>query len=118
MGAGRLDRLVQFRRAQVVDDGFNSSLKWDDAAPENDNHGTLIHAEKTDVSDGERWRASEVSAMITTRFIVRYSAFTADISPKDRLTCEGETYEVSGIKEDKGRRRWLEITASARVDDA
>jgi len=110
MGAGRLDRFIQIQRYTEVDDGFGLSKVWAD-------HGAPIHAEKTDVSDGERWRASEVSASITTRFVVRYSTFTADISPKDRLTCEGETYEIVGKKEGKGRRRWLEITAAARSDD-
>lgn len=116
MTAGKLDRLIQFRRGRMVDDGYTSSLRWDTDNPENDNHGPMMHAAKHDASDAERWRASEVQATITTRFTMRWSVFTRDISPKDRLVCEGLEYSITGIKETKGRRQWLEISASARAD--
>jgi SPP1 family predicted phage head-tail adaptor len=108
--AGRIDRRIQFRRYTTSDDGFTSGDKtWAD-------HGSPVWASKTDVSDAERWRAGEVAAQITTRFMVRYSTFTSGITPKDRLVCDGVTYEITGIKEGEGRRQWLEITAAARAD--
>lgn len=107
-GAGDLDRRVQFRRATLVDDGFQEVETWD-------NHGSPVWASKTDVSDGERWRAGEVGASITSRFVVRSSTFSRDLTPKDRLVCEGREYDITGIKE-IGRRDRLEITASARAD--
>lgn len=107
--AGELDRTVTFQRSTVSDDGFRQELTW--AA-----HGGPVRARKTDLSDGERWRAAEVSAVITTRFVVRYNRFTIDLTPKDRLLCEGQEYDITGIKEVGGRRRWLEITAAARAD--
>ncbi len=106
---GRLDRRIQFQRATLVDDGFSQVEEWED-------HGTPIWAQKTDVSDSERWRANEVQAQITTRFLVRYSAFTADLTPKDRLVSDGVEYNITGIKEGSGRRQWLEITAASRTD--
>jgi len=109
MDAGSLDRLVQFQRATITDDGF-SQVETFTA------HGVPVWARKTDISDGERFRAGEVAANITTRFVVRWSDFTRDLSPKDRLTCEGRVYDISGIKEPEGRRQWLEITAAARAD--
>ena len=113
----RLDRRVQFRRAALVTDGFGTRLAWNDANPAADNHGAPVWAEKADISDGERWRAGEVQAHVTTRFKVRCSAFAAGITPKDRLVCEGLTYDIHGIKEPPGtRRQWIEITASARND--
>lgn len=106
----RLDRRVQFWRATRVDDGFSQVLEW---AP----HGPHVLAQKADVSDAERWRAGEVAATITTRFVVRWIGRTADLTPADRLECEGRMYDIQGIKEPPGtRRRWLEITASARAD--
>ena len=108
MTAGTLDRRLQFSRATFSDDGLSSVETWAD-------WGQPVWASKVDVSDGERWRAGSVAAQITTRFRVRYSAFTADLSPKDRLTCEGTTYDITGIKE-FGRRDMLEITAAARAD--
>lgn len=107
--AGSLDRRVHFRRATLSDDGFTAGAEtWAD-------HGSAVWASKKDVSDGERWRAGEVGAQITTRFVVRSSTFTRALTPKDRLTCEGQEFDISGIKE-IGRLHWLEITASARVD--
>ncbi|MDZ7906333.1 MAG: phage head closure protein [Cypionkella sp.] len=101
----KLDRRIQFRRATLTDDGFSRVEVFTD-------HGAPVWASKQDVSDGERFRASEVSAMITTRFKVRWSAFSADITPADALICEGQTYNITGIKE-VGRRTVLEITAAA-----
>jgi SPP1 family predicted phage head-tail adaptor len=108
MKAGSLDRRIQFLRATMTDDGLTSTETWAD-------HGLPVYAAKADVSDGERWRAGEVSAHITTRFRVRWSSFTSDLTPKDRLVCEGRTYDIIGIKE-IGRREALEITAAARID--
>jgi head-tail adaptor len=102
------DRRIQFLRATLSDDGFSLVETF---AP----YGQPIPAAKKDVSDGERMRAMEVQAHITTRFQVRWSAFTAGITPKDRLFCEGRVYDISGIKE-LDRRRTLEITAAARAD--
>jgi len=107
--AGDLDRRVQFRRSRLVDDGVSKSPVFAD-------HGTPVWAKKRDLSDGERWRASEVQANVTTRFVVRWSGFTAGLTPKDRLVCEGRDYEITGIKEIEGRRTWLEITTAARID--
>lgn len=105
-----MDRRIQFRRASLVDDGLQMVETW--VA-----HGNPVWAEKRDLSDAERARAGEVAAHITARFLVRYSAFAAGITPADRLTCEGREYDISGIKElQETRRRWLEITAAARAD--
>ncbi|WPY93161.1 head-tail adaptor protein [Limimaricola variabilis] len=112
MRAAKLDRRLQVRRAAVTDNGFNSSRDWNAADPAADNFGTPIWAQKTDLSDGERWRAGEVAAHVTTRFVVRYSSFSTSIAPTDRIVCEGAVYEITGIKEGEGRRQWLEITCA------
>lgn len=105
-----LDRRIQFHRATIGSDGFGATETF---AP----HGAAVWAEKSDISDGERMRASEIQAHITSRFRVRSSDFTRGLSPKDRLVCEGLVYDISGIKEPPGtRRQWIEITASARND--
>jgi SPP1 family predicted phage head-tail adaptor len=107
--AGKFDRRVQFQRATLTDDGFSSVETFTD-------HGAPVFAHKRDVSDSERFRAGEVAAQITTRFQVRYSAFSAALTAADRLVCEGVTYAITGIKEAEGRRRVLEISATARAD--
>lgn len=108
MKARDLDRLVQVQRFTVIDDGFSSTESWAD-------HGAAIWASKEDVSDGERARAGMVEAQLMTRFKVRYSSFTAGLTTSDRLTCEGVTFNIYGIKEGAGRRQWLEVSATARA---
>ena len=104
-----LDRRIQFQRYTGSDDGFAKVKTWAD-------HGIRIWAKRTDVSDAERMRAGEVSAVITARFEVRSSAFTRALTAKDALTCKGVTYEIFGIKE-LGRNERLEITAGAEVSN-
>ena len=106
---GHLDRRIQFLRATRSDDGIAQVETFRD-------HGSRVWAQKKEISDGERWRAGEVAAHITARFVVRWSSFTAGITPKDRLVCEGRNYDITGIKEIEGRRQWLEITAAVRID--
>lgn len=108
MRAAKLDRRVQVRRAALVDDGLGEVETWAD-------HGGPIWARRQDLSDGERWRAGAVAAHVTARFTVRWSAFTRDLTPADRLICEGTEYEITGVKEAEGRRQWLEITTAARA---
>lgn len=108
-GAGKLDRRVQFRRAQMIDDRLQSREAWVD-------HGSPVWAGKVDASDAERLRAAQVQATISARFTVRWSPFTVDLTPKDRLVCEGREYDITGIKETGARREFLEITCAARVD--
>ena len=73
--------------------------------------------EKTDVSDGERILAAQVSATVTARFIVRYTASNAGVTPADLIRIgEGAAvvyYAITGIK-DVGFRDRLEFTAHTR----
>lgn len=103
MQAGNLDRKVQFLRATLDDDGFQS--KPGRYRP----FGVSTWASKRDVSDSERFAAGSITAGMMARFQVRYSSFTAGIRETDRLTCEGSTYGIVGIKE-IGRREGLELT--------
>lgn len=103
-----LDRRVQFRRSEKVDDGLQRVEVFFD-------HGAPQWARRRDISDAERWRAGEVQASLVSRLVIRYSQFAADLTPKDRVLCEGVEYEITGIKEIE-RRRWLEVTLSTRID--
>ena len=105
IASGGLDRRVQFLRAQNIDDGLQT-LKGAFAA-----YGTPVWAGKTPLSDGERFRADSIMREMSVRFVVRYSAFTAGITGSDRISCEGVTYAIGGIKE-IGRRVGFEMTAS------
>lgn len=109
MNGGDLRAVVQLLRSTPVDDGFT---KKDVFAAQ----GDPIRARKRDLSDGERFRAGEVAGHVTTRFTVRRSAFTDAITPKDRLDCDGVTYEITGVKDVGDGRMWREITCAARTD--
>jgi SPP1 family predicted phage head-tail adaptor len=109
MSAGKLDRIIQIRRPTLVDDGFAQVETYQVL-------GQRIPAHFMDVSDNERLRASQVQAMLTSRFQVRYSGFTKAITQKDQIVFELRIYDIVGIKEMQGRRRMLELTAAARSD--
>lgn len=108
MRIGQLDRLVQFERAVLSDDGLRSKEVF---GP----HGDKVWAFRRDVSDGERAVAGWVEATVVSRFVVYSTAFTRGLTPKDRLICGGLTYDILGIKE-VGRMAYLEITGKARTD--
>ena len=108
IGAGKLDRRIQFQRKSLVSDGMGFAEVWA-------NEGGMIYANKKDISDGERWRAGEVQANVTTRFVVRWNSVTALVTPAWRLVCEGLEYDIFGVKEIE-RRRFIEITGAARND--
>lgn len=107
IGAGQLDRRITLRRATVANTGLGVTEAWVDL-------GT-IWAGRKDVSDGEKAAAGTMQAVVVARFVVRSSTFSRGLTPKDRLTEGGKTFQITGIKE-LGRRDYLEITAEARAD--
>jgi head-tail adaptor len=109
--ASKLDRLISFERATLVDDGFGMVETW---AP----FGAPVWALRQDVSDGEKAQSGTVVSTVMTRFQVRNTPFTSGINPTDRLICEGHTYEIVGRKEAQqyGRRQLLELTCVRRTD--
>lgn len=111
MSAGKMDRKIRLLRFGVgspATNEFNEPVgAWGELA--------AVWAEYTPVSDGERWRAGEVMAQITARFRIYWSSAVSDLNPKDRLEFDGDTFEIHGVKE-VGRRKYLEITAAARLD--
>lgn len=105
LGAGDLDRRVQFRRATMSDDGLAQVETWEDL-------GSPVWAKVSFLSDGERWRAAQVQAQATARIVVRYSRFSADITAADMVTCDGDEYEISDIKPLAGRGTFIELTVT------
>lgn len=109
MRAGERGRRVQVRRAALVLGPLGQAEVWS-------NHGPLLWASRTDVSDGERYRAEQVERTLTTRFVLPWSPFTAGLTTRDRLVCERRGYDIVGVKE-IGRRRLIEVTAASRSED-
>jgi SPP1 family predicted phage head-tail adaptor len=75
----------------------------------------VVWAHAAPVRTPRRQRAGETLASKSYRFTIRYSSDVADVDPRDRVTFDGRTYDVQGVKE-IGRREGLEITATARAE--
>lgn len=109
MLAGQRNRRIVIQRATMTTDpGSGEQVpSW----------GTLatVPAEMMPLSDGERVKAAEVSAEITTRFRILWTTTVSTVNPKDRLTFDGKTWDIWGTKE-IGFRQGIEITAAARND--
>lgn len=100
------DRAVQFLRAEVVDDGFQT--RQGDYRP----HGPRCWAAKSEISDAEKFSAGSVVPSLQARFRLPWSSFAAGIAHTDRISCEGRVYAIVGIKE-IGRRAALEFTTAS-----
>lgn len=108
MDAGRLDRRITILRDAPVNNSFNEPVSvWGDHA--------IVWAGFKPVSDGEKWASGQTLASAIVRFTVRWSSQVSDVDPRDRITFDGRTYDILGIKE-VGRREYLEITAAARAE--
>lgn len=105
MKAGDLDRRITVERASVATDNYGGETRTWAAL------GT-VWAQVLPISDGERWRAGEVAAHVTTRFRIRWGL---GVTVRDRIVYEGRAYDIAGVKE-IGRREGQEITASARAE--
>jgi len=109
MESGKYDRLITIERYTVSKNAMNEDVQtWAPLGPER-------AAAKIPISDGERFRADEVGSQATDRFRTRWDEFSGTVNTKDRLICEGKTYEIIGTKE-IGRRKEVEITAATRSD--
>ncbi|OWU77603.1 phage head completion protein [Marinibacterium profundimaris] len=106
---GQMIEVVQFRRPLLTDDGISEVETFED-------FGAAQRARKIDASDAEAWKAAEVSASISARFQFRRNEVTEAITPKDRLTCRGVEYEITGKREISDDLRFFEISTVARID--
>lgn len=109
--AGDLDRRIVLQRATTAEDAFGGLTNtWADLA--------TVWAKRTPVLDGERLRADQQGAVLTDRWLVRWSAEVADLGTLDQLVDDdGRLHGIVGVKP-YGRRVGLEITTSLRTDTA
>ncbi|UWQ16153.1 head-tail adaptor protein [Jannaschia sp. M317] len=118
IGAGQLDRRIQILRRAAGGNAFGTS----DASGSFVVQGDPIWAAKRDLRVSERMgqqgglSAAGIAATVVTEFIVRWSTAARDVTSKDRILCDGVTYEITGIREGAGRRVALVFEATARTD--
>lgn len=106
----RLDRLIVIQRATPAPNEFNEPIEtWNVLA--------TVYARRTDASASEQYRAQEVGAEITTRFLIRHSLQVKDVNPRDRIEYDGRSYNITGVRQLKDTRdQWLEIDTVARAE--
>lgn len=106
MQIGKLDRRIVLQRATKSKDSFGQPIEtfadWQ-----------TVWAAYMPVSDGEKLRANETYSNLTARFKIRWSSAVSTLNTKDRVTFDGRTFDIIGVKE-LGRRDGLEITAATR----
>lgn len=105
---GMLDRRIVVQRPTVTYNSFNEAV-------ESFGNYATVWAARTDASASESYRAQEVGAEITTRFTIRWNSVTRSINPKDRISYDGRTYNITAVR-DVERNRWREIDCVARPD--
>lgn len=108
---GSLDRRITIQRSTSgARDGYGQpAITWADLA--------TVWARRMDVSDGEKVTAGQRESARLSRFVVRSSTTTKAVTAKDRLSYDGATWNVLGIKETgDGRNRYLELTAVRESD--
>jgi len=57
----------------------------------------------------ESWKAGQSAGQAETLFRLRHCAVTAAISPRDRLSCGGRTFEVIGVPTEFERGRLVDV---------
>jgi head-tail adaptor len=109
-GAGTLDRRLQFRAATTIDDGLAVTETWA-------NTGPVYPCRVAQFRADEAQAGGQVQAKQSTRFTVRYDAFTSTITPLNRIVYEGDEYDIVARQEAANTRRaYLEFVAAARAD--
>lgn len=110
VAAGKLDRRIQFQRFGLVDDGFSEVEVWAD-------HGQPVWARrKYNTANGAaavRVEQDQVVEVADTKFEVRASAFARGITVNDRLVCDGEEFQITGVQ--PIGRALIEFKARARL---
>lgn len=107
---GELDRRITIERATSVTDPASGEpiLTWSTLA--------TVWASRSDVTDGEKLAGGQVLATLVSRFVVRSTPITKASTPLDRLTHDGEVWEITGIKETRdGRNRFIEVSTARSV---
>jgi len=99
---------ITLQRALKTRNGFNEEVDdWIDIA--------TVGAKVTDATAGESYRAQEVGAQISARFVIRWSPEVADVAADDRVLFNCRPYNITAVREFE-RGQWREIDAVARAE--
>lgn len=99
---GKLDRRVTFQ-SKIV--GENESNEDEETGWENIDTNPTVWASKNERSGNEAYRADKLTDYLNVVFVCRYRN---DITPKNRLVCDGIPYNILAVTE-ISRKRYLSI---------
>lgn len=99
---GKLDRRITFQ-SKIV--GENESNEDEEEGWENIATNPTVWASKNERSGNEAYRADKLTDYLNVVFICRYRD---DITPKNRLVCDGIPYNIIAVTE-ISRKRFLNI---------
>lgn len=116
ISSGSLDRQIALQRKTTTKNDFGEPVEtWVDLA--------IVWAQKLELVGGEQVRADEVAAQMSTTFVIRYTAFSPPLNPRDRLLYneaggppeQGLVYNIRRVTE-IGRRNGQAVDAWTRTD--
>lgn len=99
---GKLDRRVTFQ-SKIV--GENESNEDEETGWENIDTNPTVWASKNERSGNEAYRADKLTDYLNVVFVCRYRN---DITPKNRLVCDGIPYNILAVAE-ISRKRYMSI---------
>lgn len=107
MRAGKLDRTIVIERATTTVDEYGTPAEgWTTVA--------TVRAQRVKLTTEEFIRAFGSASEAVAVFRIRY---VDGLTTADRITCDGETYDLKGI-EPIGRRQGLELRAISAASGA
>lgn len=108
MSIGERRHRVTFQTATVTQDVFGEpDQTWADLC--------TSWAAVIPVKGGERLNANQVLADITTRIVTRNRTALASLSPGDRATWSGKTFDIRSVIHRDHRRHELEILCTEHL---
>lgn len=108
MRAGDLDRRITLMRYGISYNADNEPIEGYTAL-------ATVWASWRRATARETLAGAEISAAASDIFEIRYSSTVADLNPKDRLTYQGDDYNITAVDE-IDRRVGLRIAATKRAD--
>ena len=108
MSIGERRQRVAFQTATVTQDAYGEpDQTWTTLATQ--------WAMVKPMSGSERTRANEIQADLTTRIVTRNNSTMDSLSPGDRATWDGRTYDIRAVIHRDHRRKELEILAVEHI---
>lgn len=107
---GSLDRKITFR--QVTETQSASGYPWTVWA---DIFSDFAAIEYGGFVNQENYQANVQTSEVRVSFITRWNSNTSTITQKHRIELDGNEYDIEGITEPMGRRRFLKFQCKLRV---